>query len=321
VGFETQWFFAMIFITAEGFVLASPKRTPGRVLAAAIFAGAAGFSSGAGLLALPLGLGILLLGGPRRHALLWLAAAAVCCALYLHHYQRNPTPPLTRERILGIPRFVVTYLGCELVSGEDRVGLAGLAGALKLALFAGTLSACVRKRESLATLTPWLILAGYAIGCGALIAISWRGAPLSNALAARYATNSGLLRGDDRPRRPRARRIPEARAAEGSAIRARRCLPARAVPRRQRRLLAAPELRRQPVARRVRDALHRAWRPLLRCLPALEDPHCAPDPSARRRPGSPPSTVSRARATTVRSIPAGWSRRSASRMVGASRPG
>ena len=147
---------------------------------------------------------VLFLGRSRRGriwcAAVWAALFALHVAAYLHGYQQPEahTPlGVALGRPLDTLLFWVTFLGQGLFANWTSRGIlpAGVTGALLLL----SLGACVghlavrRRRDLWEAATPWLCVAAYVLGSGALTALGRVSFGLEAATASRYATFSLYL--------------------------------------------------------------------------------------------------------------------------------
>lgn len=190
-GFQDCWYFAEVFLTASIFALVSPQGP--RALPAALLASCALFSLGSGILAIPIGLLILLFRarGNLRSVVLYSAITGTALALFFRNYTRASASPQLHQ-LQGSARYLLVFLGGPFVEGEGvPLSVGAVAGALCLLLF---LSALLQaRREPSITWLPWVAVGAYGLGSGVLVALSSRGAALTNALYGRYVTNSSFL--------------------------------------------------------------------------------------------------------------------------------
>lgn len=145
-------------------------------------------------------LALLLLGRdgaiPRRGAALGAACVvfAVVAGVYAATYpamMRRMGPPLAFDP-LGVARFVVLYLGSPLAGRNQPAALLwGTSGLVLLAV--STALVWLRAPELRRAFLPWLLVATYTIGAGAMTAVGRMGGSMGHALLSRYTTVSGLF--------------------------------------------------------------------------------------------------------------------------------
>jgi hypothetical protein len=166
------------------------------VALAAAIAGVLSFANGLVLLGMvPLGL----LADPRaplrtrvRLALIAAVAGAAMMALYLaglQHPAKHPDPFLFLERPIAFVGYVLTYVGAPLGSPEVILSLAwGSVGVAVLVVGAAWLWR--RVPESRVNVLPWLLLAAWVLGSGAMVGVGRLGIGLGQATSSRYTTMS-----------------------------------------------------------------------------------------------------------------------------------
>jgi hypothetical protein len=130
----------------------------------------------------------------------WLAACAVCSAIYFWGYQKPSYHPdfAPSAPPLEYARFILEFLGGGLAySFKGQTDLtASIFGALQLALFLFALSFVLRRfrdRAFLARTVPWLALGLYSLGSAFLAALGRVSFGASYALASRYVPFSLYL--------------------------------------------------------------------------------------------------------------------------------
>lgn len=185
MGYQMVWLLAFALFSLTMWALISLRRRRLGLAVAVVTAVGGSYCIASGLLAWPLGLATVWLQSragrrPPRHALVWLIAAVACVALYATEYR--PNPAATRpEESLGQPlqmlHFVLNYLGAPLGVGLGATA-ATLFGVAGLILLVGVTMVVLADRAAgempLERLErralPWLILAGYTVVQGGLIA-------------------------------------------------------------------------------------------------------------------------------------------------------
>lgn len=169
------------------------------VALAAALAGVFSFANGLVLLvAVPVGL----LADPRasmrqriRLASIAIGVGAAAIVLYLtglRHPAKHPNPWLFLERPFAFIGYVLTYIGAPLGSPDVALSLAwGAMGAAALATSAVWLWR--RVPDSRTDVLPWLLLALWVVGSGAMAGIGRLGVGLEQATSSRYTTMSSYF--------------------------------------------------------------------------------------------------------------------------------
>ena len=130
----------------------------------------------------------------------WLAACALCAAVYFWDYRKPVALPTFAPAVswLDYVRFILEFLGGGLAyAWKYRPTLsAGLFGLAQLTLFLVAAFYClwrIRDRTFVAGATPWFALAAHSIGSAILASLGRVAYGASYALASRYVTFSVYL--------------------------------------------------------------------------------------------------------------------------------
>jgi len=199
-GFETQWFFALLFLSAALWMIKRARISYLTLFCVVSMCCCSTFSFGAGILSWPLaGLGLWLAGYRRlSYFVVFLAAAILTFAAFFHDYHlvggtldpRALTLKLFSQRLF----FALSFLGSALVPHRHDFELwAVVIGAVVTAVVLANILYLRRRGYSWRDLTTWLVLAGYSLGSALLLARSFRALNVTAALAPRFVTNSTPL--------------------------------------------------------------------------------------------------------------------------------
>jgi hypothetical protein len=175
------------FSSVRSFVLAS------------LFALAATFSFGGGILAWPLGVLALITRRPlsRRHLVAWLSLAGISLTLYANvlvqlltfHWKTSQRPHLG-----GLLPYGLAYLGSPIAGWSASPRVAALTGLFGIFVLMVVTTSSVRRRGWLPTLgASWTLTILFALGNAALTTLSRTAQGLDQALASRYTTFGGLF--------------------------------------------------------------------------------------------------------------------------------
>ena len=156
-----------------------------RLFAAGLCASLASLSIASGLLVWFLGIPVLWIAtarsGTRARALIvWSAAAAAFCTLYLRDLPElggHSGPAFTPGRVFWAARFVLTYVGLPIQLRYDPslflvLGIAGIA-----VLVAACALLWKYRRPIVIPLLPWLAVAAFSVAAGTMIATARPDAP------------------------------------------------------------------------------------------------------------------------------------------------
>ncbi|MFN0062274.1 MAG: hypothetical protein ACKVPX_07135 [Myxococcaceae bacterium] len=195
-GFQTQWYFALLFVAALAALLSVSRLRTRHWVLGAIGATCATFSFGSGLLTWPLFvLGAVLRGEMTwRRAIGWLVAAVTVLVVFFQRYNWMPRPgrPLSLSWALDTAQFVFAFVGSSFAP-ESAAGLpwAMAAGVVVLAL-ALLATLLLWRGGALRESVPWLFLLGFAVGSALMASQSERGRAVANALFSRNVAHACL---------------------------------------------------------------------------------------------------------------------------------
>jgi hypothetical protein len=162
----------------------------------AAIAGVLSFANGFVLFAVvPLGI----LADPRAplRRRVWLALGSVVASVAmtlvylagLRHPAKHPDPWLFLKRPIAFTEYVLAYVGAPLGWPEPGWSIAwGALGVTALAIAA--LSLAIRRPASRIDVLPWLLLALWVLGSGALAGVGRLGMGVAQAVSSRYTTMS-----------------------------------------------------------------------------------------------------------------------------------
>lgn len=197
-------FLTALFLVASLFAVGSQLSTGWKFFICAALATASSFNLPSGLLAWGLTFPALLIGQHvarwRFWLGLWLISAAVCGTIYFWGYAKPAylpqfAPPVSSLEYL---RFVLTFLGSGVANSvtQNRTTMAAAFGLLQLLIFLGALlytALRIRDRAFVATVTPWVALGIYSLGCACLAALGRIGFGAEYGGASRYVTFAHYL--------------------------------------------------------------------------------------------------------------------------------
>ncbi len=178
IGIHTAWHFVLMFLLLALLVLCYARIGWKALFSAAIFALCSTFSFGLGVLSWPILFIAMFLLGYRRwsYYIFWLVVSAITIALYFNNSGIGLSPStsgqaanLMTPAIIDIIRFVVPFLGGPLAINDIRI--ATVIGGVGAISFLITLMIIWKYQRSFKQLTPWLVLALYAVGSGVLISL------------------------------------------------------------------------------------------------------------------------------------------------------
>jgi len=195
----------MAFIVATLIVIGSKLRPWTKIIAAIVFAGAASYSSGNGMLAWPLASALLLwpltresLSRKKWTLIAWFAAFVVLTALYFVHYQKPQHRGIHpyAHSLSSVLAYIPIFLGSPFAfwGFASPLTTAIVAGVLMLALLVLMLIAFAGfwrngRDEVCQRMLVWFAVAGFAVLSAAMIASSRAGMGIDHSLSnCRYVT-------------------------------------------------------------------------------------------------------------------------------------
>lgn len=193
-GFQTQWYFALFFLSAT-LAVVSLKPIKLYVLPLAAAGCVCGsFSFGSGLLTWPLISMALWMRGyrTRGQVLSWIFLSGLGVSLFFHqyHWRQRPQLVVTTPMVKNSVLYLFSFLGIPFSSEAPSSPFLPLgAGLLLVFLFFSAVGALWRGRK-FDLLAPWLAMGGYGLGSGVMVATSSRGHAWSAPIYSRYVTNA-----------------------------------------------------------------------------------------------------------------------------------
>ena len=125
---------------------------------------------------------------------LWLAATAICAAVYFWDYEKPAYLPqfAPTVSVLDYARFILEFLGAGLAYSltHHAETAATIFGAVQLTILAVAFVFAVKRfrdRELMANVVPWFALAFFSLGSAFLAALGRVGFGVSYAISSRYA--------------------------------------------------------------------------------------------------------------------------------------